>query len=134
MDFIIGLPRTQCHVDSIFVMVDRFSKMAHFITCKKIVDAIHIALLFFKEIVRLHGVPRFVISNHNIKFVSHFWRILCKKFDTKLQFSSAYPPQMDGQTKVVNRTLGGMLRFLVGEHPKQWDLTFPKLNSLSTAC
>ncbi|KAK9168962.1 hypothetical protein Syun_001102 [Stephania yunnanensis] len=120
MDFILGPPHTQRHVDSIFVVVNRFSKMAHFIPCKKIVDAIHIAFLFFKEIVRLHGVPRFVISNRNMKFVSHFWRRLWKKFGTKLQFTSAYHPKMNGQTKVVNRTLGGMLCFLVGEHPKQW--------------
>jgi hypothetical protein len=125
MDFILGLPRTQRGCNLIFVVVDIFSNMAHFIPCQKTSDATHIANLFSKEVIRLHGFPKSIIYNRDTKFVGHFSRTLWRKLGTSFSFISAYHPHMDGQKEVINRSLGDLLRSLVIEHHSQWDHILP---------
>ncbi|GKC15225.1 putative CCCH-type zinc finger family protein [Tanacetum coccineum] len=96
-------------------------QMAHFVPCSKTFDASQVARLYFAKIMKLHGVPKTLISDRDVKFVSHFWHTLWTRLGSKLQFSSSHHPQTDGQTEVVNQSLGNLLRSLI-EDNANWDL------------
>jgi hypothetical protein len=125
MDFVLGLPRTKRGRDSIFVVVDRFSKMAHFIPCHKSDDATKVVDLFFREIVRLHGVPNTIVSDRDTKFLSHFWRCLWSKLGTKLLFSTTCHPHIDGQIEVVKHILSSTLRAVLKKTLVMWEECLP---------
>ena len=96
MDFVLGLPRTQRDHETILVVVDIFSKMAHFIPCFNTSDATYAPNPFFKEVVRLHRLLRTIVLDRDTGFVGHFWRMLWKKMGTHLGFIPAYHPQTNG--------------------------------------
>jgi hypothetical protein len=121
MDFIKGLPRTNKKYDSIMVVVDKLTKVAHFVHVKKTHTITNIADIFMKEIVRLHGIPRKIVSDKDTKFTSNLWRGLFKVFGTNLNFSTTYHSQTYGKIERVNRIIEGMLRMYVMDRPSKWE-------------
>jgi hypothetical protein len=121
MDFVSGLPLTSRKHDSIWVIVDRLAKTTHFIPVHTTYNSKDYASLYIEHIVRLHGVPKTIISDRGSLFVSRFWEQLHKSLGTKIIRSSAYRPQSDGQTERVNQILEDMLRACVIHFDKSWD-------------
>ena len=109
MDFVIGLPRTQKGFNSIWVIVDRLTKSAHFLSVKTTYSMNQYAEEYIAEIVRLHGVPVSILSDRDPKFTSEFWKSLHRAMGTRLAFSTAYHPQSDGQSERVIQILEDML-------------------------
>ena len=99
MDFITGLPKSKKQNDSIFIVIDKLSKAAHFILIKSTYKTMNIADIFLKEIFRLHGIPKAIILDRDVKFTGNFWRSLFSRLETQLNFSTAYHPQTDGRQK-----------------------------------
>ena len=115
MDFFVGLPRTPSGKNSIWVIVDRLTKSAHFLPINNTDSLGKLTRLYVLEIVRLHGVPKSIVSDRDLRFTSHFWKSLQAALGTKLKFSSAYHPQTDGQSERTIQTLEDMLRSCVME-------------------
>ena len=95
------------------MVIDRLTKMARFIPMKKTTSGADLVPLYFKEVVRLHGVPQSIVLDRDSKFVSHFWQTLHKAMRTKLDMSVAFHPQTDGQSDCTIQTLEDMLRTCV---------------------
>jgi IS30 family transposase len=121
MDFIVGLPQNRDGYDLIWVIVDRLTKVAHFILVKTTYTGAKLAELYMSTIVCLHGVPKKIVSNRGTHFTSCFWGKLHESLDTKLNFSSAYHPQTDGQTERTNQILEDMLRACALKHGGSLD-------------
>lgn len=124
MDFVDGLPRSGAFT-SIMVVVDRLSKSAHLIPLSHPYTASIVATQFVANIVKLHGLPRTILSDRDPIFLSHFWKELWRLSGTSLQMSTAYHPQTDGQTEVVNRCIEQYLRCFVQQRPTHWSAFLP---------
>nr|GEX77319.1 putative reverse transcriptase domain, ribonuclease H-like domain, aspartic peptidase domain protein [Tanacetum cinerariifolium] len=121
----ICLSRTTSAYDSIWVIVDRLTKLAHFLPVKTTDSMEKLSQLFLKEVVSRHGVPISIISNRDSKFTSRFWRSLQEALGTRLDMSTAYNPKMDGQSERTIQTLEDMLRACVIDFRGSWDRHLP---------
>jgi hypothetical protein len=121
MDFIVGLPNTSLHHDSIWVIVDRLTKTTHFLPVHTTHRAEKYAEIYIDQIVSLHGIPKTIVSDRGAPFVAHFWEQLQESLGTQVIRSSAYHPQTDGQTERVNQILEDMLRACVLHYGKNCD-------------
>lgn len=120
MDFIEGLPQSGA-ANAILVVVDKFSKFAHFLPLKHPFSAKVVAQLFLDTVYRLHGMPKSIISDHDRVFTSRFWQLLFWSAGAQLCLSSSYHPQTEGQTERVNQCLETYLRCFVHTCPSQWS-------------
>src|SRR5580765_777218 len=125
MDFVVALPTTRKRFDSIWVIVDRLTKSAHFLPVRTTYKVEDLARVYVAEIVRLHGVPTSIVSDRDPKFTSRFWNALHEALRTKLRLSSAYHPQTDGQTERTIQSLEDLLRACVLDHRESWDELLP---------
>jgi transposase InsO family protein len=125
MDFIVGLPHTQAGYDSIWVIVDCLTKVARFIPVKTTYSGAKLAELYMSRIMCLHGVPKKIMSDRGSQFTSKFWEKLHESMETKLNFSSRYHPQTDGQIEGTNQILEDMLRACALKYGKGWDKSLP---------
>ncbi|GJT11645.1 putative reverse transcriptase domain-containing protein [Tanacetum coccineum] len=124
-NFITKLPRTSSGYDSIWVIVDRLTKSAHFIPMNEKYKMEKLTRLYLKEIVCRHGVPVSIISDRDPRFASRFWRSLQKSLGTNLDMSTAYHPETDGQSERTIQTLEDMLRACVIDFGSGWDKHLP---------
>lgn len=119
LDFVTGLPLSNgCTV--ILTVVDRFSKMAHFVALPKLPSAKETAELMLQHVFRLHGLPTDVVSDRGPQFTSVFWREFCTLLGAKVSLSSGYHPQSNGQTERTNQQMEAALRCMVTKHPSSW--------------
>ena len=121
MDFVTKLPRTPSGNDMVWVIVDRLTKSAHFLATRQDVPLTKMAKMYIDEIVSKHGVPLSIVSDRDTRYVSSFWKSLQRALGTRVNLSTAYHPQTDGQSERTIQTLEDMLRACVLEYGGAWD-------------
>ncbi|GKB03082.1 putative reverse transcriptase domain-containing protein [Tanacetum coccineum] len=129
MDFIAKLPKTSNGHDTIWVIVDRLTKSAHFIPTRETDTMETLTRLYIKEIVSRHDVPISIISDRDSHFTSRFWQSLQSALGTQLDMSKTYHPETDGQSERTIQTLENMLRPCVLDFGKGWERHLPLCRS-----
>ena len=119
MDFIVDLPPSRGYT-ILMVVVDFFTKQAHFIPAKTPLTTLQVAKLFFKYIFKYHGLPQAIVSDRDSRFTSLFWQELFKTLGTELRLSSSFHPQTDGQTERLNRGIEDYIRCYIQPNQKNW--------------
>ncbi|KAD4585870.1 hypothetical protein E3N88_23471 [Mikania micrantha] len=130
MDFITKRPKTASGCDTIWVIVDRLTKSAHFLPIKETNKLEKLTRTYLKEIVSTHGVPISIISDQDSRFTAHIWKSLHKALGTRLDMSTAYHPQTDGQSERTIQTLEDMLRACVIDFGNSWETHLPLVEFL----
>jgi hypothetical protein len=125
MDYMSGLPSTKRGNDCVFLVVDRFYKMAIMVACKKKITIEATAKLFLEYVLVHFGIQKSIVSNQDSHFLITFLSILWALLDTKLTKSTAFHPQTDGQITVVNQMIVHILHMYNSKHPLTWDESFP---------
>ncbi|GKE81974.1 putative reverse transcriptase domain-containing protein [Tanacetum coccineum] len=125
MDFVTKLPKTTTAQDTIWVIVDRLTKFAHFLPMREDDTLEKLTRRYLKEVVSKHGVSVSIISDHDGKFTSHFWKSLNKALGTRLDMSITYHLETDGQSERTIQILEDMLRACVLDFGKGWDRHLP---------
>ncbi|GJY86196.1 putative reverse transcriptase domain-containing protein [Tanacetum coccineum] len=125
MDLVTKLPKSSSGYDTIWVVVDRLTKSAHFLPIREDYKTEKLTRIYINEIVARHGVPVSIISDHNGRFASHLWQALQKALGTKINMSTAYHPETDGQSERTIQTLEDMLRACVMDFGGSWDTHLP---------
>jgi transposase InsO family protein len=125
MDFVEGLP-TSMGKNVILVVVDRLSKYAHLVSLSHPYTAGIMARLLFDQIFRLRGLPKSIVSDRDSVFTSNFWKEMFRLSGTELLMSTAYHPQTDGQTEIMNKGLKAYLKSFSGDRPKDWMCWLPQ--------
>ncbi|MCO5586475.1 hypothetical protein L7F22_040415 [Adiantum nelumboides] len=136
MDFVFGLPRSIQGNNGIWTIVDRFSKQAHFLPIKKTIKAKNMATMFISQIFKYHGMPSSIVSDRDPRMTSLFWQGLFENLGTKLNFSSAYHPQTDGQSEIANSIVLDLLKSYVEEvaQSNQWEKYLPLVERTAELC
>ena len=126
MDFVSGFPLTAPGHNVVWVIVDRLTKFAHFLGMKTMDTIETLSQLYIREIVRLHGVPLSIVSDHDSQFVAQFWQSLQQAMGTELRFSSTtFHPQMNGQSERVIQVVEDMLRACMLDFKGNWSNHLP---------